>query len=187
MYNKPFSLILLSRSYSNLSRIWLTLSQLPSPCCVVLLANPCSCYHIRLSEESSNVKNTRNQQNKIKTFLPLLDHYMAACSCSEKWTKPINFTHTPWNWRISNGQKKKPVWIKIFIVFLSRLVISMIPSNLVGVAFIPVKPLPVFPKLVVQLHVLLAPRLVLLSFTNHQNTNPNHHVKKGLVADRPIL
>ena len=69
--------------------------------------------------------------------------------------------------KLANKQRSKeePVWIKIFIVFLSRLVISMIPSNLLGVSFIPVKPLPVFPKFIVQLHVLLAPWLMLLSFT----------------------
>ena len=58
--------------------------------------------------------------------------------------------------------KEKPVRRKILIIIFGRLVVSMILCNFLGVAFIPVQPLPIFSKLLIQLHVLVAPGLMLL-------------------------
>jgi len=63
--------------------------------------------------------------------------------------------------RINNGGK--PVWGEIPIIIFSRLIVRMILSKLFGVTLIPIKPLPVFSKFIIQFHVPFTPRIMLLS------------------------
>ncbi|BAT89314.1 hypothetical protein VIGAN_06024100 [Vigna angularis var. angularis] len=68
--------------------------------------------------------------------------------------------------RINNGGK--PVWGEIPIIIFSRLIVRMILSKLFGVTLIPIKPLPVFSKFIIQFHVPFTPRIMLLSIQRKQ-------------------
>lgn len=53
-----------------------------------------------------------------------------------------------------------PVRREIVIIVLSGFIIRMILSNFFGITLVPIQPLPIFPQLLVKLHVSFAPRLV---------------------------
>lgn len=66
---------------------------------------------------------------------------------------------------ISTGSPA-PVRVKILIIVLSRLILGMIFSDFFRVTLIPIQPLPVFSKLIVQFHVPFAPRFMLRFLNN---------------------
>jgi len=79
------------------------------------------------------------------------------------------------------SQAETPVRREIMVIIFSRLVIRMVHGNFFGVTLVPIQSLPIFSKLLVELHVPFAPRLVFLSMHKSKiilSKTPNNSISK---------